>query len=62
MNRSDFSQDSYFLRSKRRKLENGEETTCYSTLCNARRKAPIMMMPQEILQNIFKYFKYHELS
>lgn len=62
MNDSVFFQNSYFLRSKRRKLDNGDETTCFSTLSAARRKAPIMMMPQEILQTIFKYFKYHELS
>lgn len=54
---------SYYLRSKKRKTDVGEEATClYSNKNPFRRKNPIMLMPLEILQNVFKFITYQELS
>ncbi|KAJ3646283.1 hypothetical protein Zmor_023876 [Zophobas morio] len=53
----------YYLRSKKRKVDDGEEATCSYTVDNHfKRKNPIMLMPLEILQNVFKFITYHELS
>ncbi|RZC36851.1 uncharacterized protein BDFB_009991 [Asbolus verrucosus] len=53
----------YYLRSKRRKVDGGEEATCSHSYENAfKRKNAIMLMPLEILQNVFKFITYHELS
>ncbi|KAJ8923191.1 hypothetical protein NQ315_001745 [Exocentrus adspersus] len=57
----------YYTRSKRRKLNNKkqqEETTTSSheDLSERKRKNPIMFLPSEILQAVFKYMSHHELS
>ncbi|EFA07736.1 uncharacterized protein LOC103314581 [Tribolium castaneum] len=53
----------YYLRSKKRKVDDGEEATCsYSNKNPFKRKNPIMLMPLEILQNVFKFITYQELS
>lgn len=55
----------YYTRSKRRKLNSKhlEEATSSGTdLSERRRKNPIMFVPSEILQAVFKYVSHHELS
>lgn len=55
----------YYTRSKRRKLSRKhlEEATVSNTdLTERKRKNPIMFVPSEILQAVFKYVSHHELS
>lgn len=53
----------YYLRSKKRKLENGEEATCsYTNENTCKRKNVIMMLPLEILEHVFQFITYQELS
>ncbi|KAJ8956737.1 hypothetical protein NQ318_014093 [Aromia moschata] len=55
----------YYTRSKRRKLAKDlEDTVSVSNndLSERKRKNPIMFVPSEILQAVFKYLSHHELS
>ncbi|CAH1100261.1 unnamed protein product [Psylliodes chrysocephalus] len=53
----------YYMRSKRRKLDkNVEECTSFFRNTEKKRKNPIIYMPVEILQAIFRFVPHHELS
>ena len=61
----------YYTRAKRRKLsdkyrEKEEHASTSSELYRVpevgKRKNPIMFVPTEVLQNIFRHISYHELS
>ncbi|XP_044759600.1 uncharacterized protein LOC123317239 [Coccinella septempunctata] len=56
----------YFLRSKRRKLENDREEVkyCESVLPERQRKkkAPILDLPTEVLSHILKFISYQDLG
>ncbi|KAK9882996.1 hypothetical protein WA026_001211 [Henosepilachna vigintioctopunctata] len=56
----------YFLRSKRRKLENDkEEVKLFENLLPERqrkKKSPILLLPTEILRHVLKLVSYQELS
>ncbi|CAH1999507.1 unnamed protein product [Acanthoscelides obtectus] len=55
----------YYTRSKRRKLDtDGEEVSCFgkASVENRKRKNPIMFVPTEIIQAIFRHLSYQELS
>lgn len=58
----------YYTRAKRRRLsENQDKEELYSTSLYrfsevGKRKNPIMFVPTEVLQCIFRHITYHELS
>lgn len=58
----------YYTRAKRRRLsENQDKEELYSTGLYqipevGKRKNPIMFVPTEVLQCIFRHIPYHELS
>lgn len=55
----------YYTRSKRRKLNKNQleqATLSIADLTERKRKNPIMFVPSEILQAVFKYVSHHELS
>ncbi|XP_018568449.1 uncharacterized protein LOC108908796 [Anoplophora glabripennis] len=55
----------YYTRSKRRKLNKKQlevATVSSPDLTERKRKNPIMFVPSEILQTVFKYVSHHELS
>lgn len=63
------SSKGYYTRAKRRKLSedcqyNEANSThgLYRIPEVGKRKNPIMFVPTEVLQNVFKYVSYHELS
>lgn len=59
------SRDSYNLRSKKRKLnDNSEQGTgvLIEPPFTGKRKNPIMHVPFEVLQNVFKFLSFQELS
>ncbi|VEN37113.1 unnamed protein product, partial [Callosobruchus maculatus] len=67
---SEHEQDSgtclgYYTRSKRRKLDaDGEETTSTgkTSMESRKRKNPILFVPTEIIQAVFRHISYKELS
>lgn len=59
----------YYTRAKRRKLsekyqekEEAATSGLYRVPEVGKRKNPIMFVPTEVLQSIFKHISYHELS
>nr|CAI5866279.1 unnamed protein product [Callosobruchus analis] len=55
----------YYTRSKRRKLDvDGEEASeaCRTSFESRKRKNPIMFVPTEIIQAVFRHISYQELS
>ncbi|CAG9865140.1 unnamed protein product [Phyllotreta striolata] len=63
VNLSGSGSSGYFMRSKRRKLDkNEDECVADCKTVERRRKTPILYMPVEVLQAIFKYIPHHELS
>lgn len=64
MENEDKTSKGYFLRSKKRKLENGKERAVFKKLPNLKRKTkcPILELPSEILRKIFKLLPYQELN
>lgn len=54
----------YYTRSKRRRLDDDQEecTSAATDSPTRKRKHPISYVPIEVLQAVFKYISYHELS